>query len=887
MNYRAIYNAGTANSGSVPVDSRNYNIGQDISLLGNSGLLGRSGYTFAGWVTSSSGTGTALNSGDTVEVQAADVNFYPKWTPNTYTISYNLNGGSGSLSGAPTSYTSGNSLVTLPSSGFTRTGYNFGGWSQTQGSSTAVAYNFATFNNENLFAIWNLKDIGYSYSKGIASSETIAGWPSPDSLTGKFGSAITLPNLSGTTVTVSGTGYLFFGWSDGTTTYRSGDTYVLTEAVPVFTAQWVKLLDVRYSFGGGTKAVSDVETTDVDAECDTAGLCTPDELITLRGAPTRPGYIFGGWIDQLGTVRAAGSQVNVVETNYLFYAKWTAEPYSFIFNAAGGTAGVSITPGTIGQLLTMPDPGTRTGYTFVGWSPDSGTTKYSQGATFTVGTQALGFEAIWTPNVYKIVYDWQGATGSSVADSSYTVGTGNLVLPTLTDQVKDGYTFAGWSATAGGAVVSNYQPTANGVLYAKWVDGNYTITYNAQNGPSPTSQSLVPRGTSTTLPTPTRANFRFLGWFDALTGGNMVGAAGASHQPVATSTLYARWVQSSFYGVDEAALETATTFTSDPATDIDTLITHNPSGSSARIQIPGGTLPTGTVISVRYFKDAYRQQQMIGQENNYFFSIVVSWLYGTGATATVPDTNFVNGASGPRKPITVTLSNTGIRAGAMVYQVIDGVVTELKRATVDGSIQVEITSDPELVVAATAPTAPRTVSAVSGSRKSSVVTWSAPIHTGGSAISNYDVLVNGSVVCSAITALTCDLSNLNDGTSYNVSVLARNAIGESDFGTTTFTTASAPDVVNPSSENMAPQANPTEVDPATEPTSPSTDFESSQQEPESGDQSAQEDNLDKQRFNIFARPETLAPIVGLFAGLAVWVLFARRRKRQKRTSANP
>jgi uncharacterized repeat protein (TIGR02543 family) len=792
VNYRAIYNPGTALSGSVPVDSRNYNIGQSISLLGNSGVLVRPGYTFVGWVTSSSGTGTALNSGDTVEVQAADVNFYPKWTANTYTISYNLNGGSGSLTGAPTSYTSGNSLVSLPSSGFTRTGYNFGGWSQTQGSSTAVAYSFAALNNENLFAIWNLKDIGYSFNKGIASGLDVTGWPSPDSRTDKFGSTLTLPNLAGKTVTVSGTGYLFFGWSDGTTTYRSGDTYVLTEAAPVFTAQWVKLLDVRYSFGGGTKAVSDVETTDVDAECDTSGLCTPGELITLRGAPTRPGYIFGGWIDQLGTVRAAGSQVNVVETNYLFYAKWTAEPYSFIFNAAGGSAGVSIIPSTIGKLLNMPDPGPRAGYTFAGWSPDNGVTKYSQGSNFTVGSQALGFEAIWTPNVYTIVYDWQGATGSSVANSLYTVGTGNLTLPTLGNQVKDGYTFAGWSATPGGSVVSNYQPTATGVLYAKWVDGNYTLTYDAQNGPTPTSQSLVARGTSTILPTPTRPNFRFLGWFDSLTGGNMVGAAGDSHQPVATSTLYARWVQSSFYGVDEAALETATTFISNPVSDLDQTITHNPSGSSARIEIPGGALPAGTVISIRYFKDAYRQQQLIGQENNYFFSIVVSWLLGTGPTATVPDTNFVNGVDGPRIPITVTLSNTGIRAGAMVYQVIDGVVTPLKRATVDGSIQVEITSDPELVVAATAPTSPTTVSAVSGSNKSSVVSWSTPSFNGGSAIRNYDVLVNEEVACLAITAMSCDLSNLADGTTYNVSVIARNDIGESTASSTTFTTAGVP-----------------------------------------------------------------------------------------------
>jgi hypothetical protein len=275
---------------------------------------------------------------------------------------------------------------------------------------------------------------------------------------------------------------------------------------------------------------------------------------------------------------------------------------------------------------------------------------------------------------------------------------------------------------------------------------------------------------------------------------------------------------------------------------------------------------------------------MIGQENNYFFSIVVSWLYGTGATATVPDTNFVNGASGPRKPITVTLSNTGIRAGAMVYQVIDGVVTDLKRATVDGSIQVEITSDPELVVAATAPTAPRTVSAVSGSRKSSVVSWSAPSHTGGSSINNYDVLVNGSVVCSAITSLTCDLSNLNDGTRYNVSVLARNAIGESDYGTTTFTTASATSAATPGSENQLTQLNPSEAGASPDSPSPSTDFESAQQKPESGAETTQEDKPTPAKMNIFARPESLATLFSLFAGLALWVTFARRRRRRNRMS---
>jgi uncharacterized repeat protein (TIGR02543 family) len=118
--------------------------------------------------------------------------------------------------------------------------------------------------------------------------------------------------------------------------------------------------------------------------------------------------------------------------------------------------------------------------------------------------------------------------------SSFTVGRGPMTLPAQGDRVKDGYSFAGWSTTAGGAVVSNYEPTANGVLYAKWDDGNYTLSYNAQNGPTPVTQVLVQRTASTALRTPTRPNFRFIGWFDALTGGNYIGNAGEKpYQPTA------------------------------------------------------------------------------------------------------------------------------------------------------------------------------------------------------------------------------------------------------------------------------------------------------------------------------------------------------------------
>jgi uncharacterized repeat protein (TIGR02543 family) len=787
IDYTVTYNYSNADSGAVPVDSRLYNTGQTVSLLGNSGLLGRTGYTFAGWVTSPSGLGTELNSGQTVSVVSSNINFYPKWTPRTYSISYNLNGGTGSLTGAPVSWTVGTSNVTLPSSGFTRTGYDFGGWSRTPGGS-AVSNSFSNnFVDESLTAVWTLKSINYTFAPGAATSQGITRWPANASNT--FGSEITLPDLNGEITNIGGSSYLFFGWGDGSATYRSGQKYVLGETAPQFTAQWVKLLDVRYSFGGGTKSSNDVENDNKDAECISGGLCTPNQEITLRDEPTRVGYTFAGWKAQATSetiIRAARTKTVIRDDNYLFFAEWTPIDYNFSFNSLGGSNNHTNRTGNIGRILTLPDPGSRTGYTFGGWTPDAGVTKYAVGPTYVIGSSSVGFEATWVPDVYQIGFDWQGGIGSPQANVSFTVGRGAMTLPAQGDRVKDGYTFAGWSATPGGDVVSNYEPTGNGVLYAKWVDGNYTISFNAQNGPTPVTDVLVQRTSSTTLRTPTRANFRFIGWFDALTGGNFVGAAGATYQPTASKTLYARWVQSSFYGVDEAALETATTYTASSSQGIDTTITHNPSGSQARIQIPAGTLPNGTIVSVRYFKDVTRQRSMIGETNNYFFSVVVSWLLGTGATATVPDTLF--DGNNVQKPITVTLSNSQIKAGAMVYQIVDGEYTPLQRATVDGSITVRIYSDPELVVAATPPTAPQNVLVVGPGRGSSTVSWLAPASTGGSPITGYDVLLDGVQVCSAVTVMSCELTNLSDSNTYNVVVRAKNAVGNGTDATTTFTT---------------------------------------------------------------------------------------------------
>ncbi|GAB6391695.1 MAG: InlB B-repeat-containing protein [Treponematales bacterium] len=71
--------------------------------------MSRTGYTFAGWYTLASG-GTQITASTKVTITAAQT-LYAHWTAGAaYTITYNLNGGTGAASG---SYTV-EDAVTLP-----------------------------------------------------------------------------------------------------------------------------------------------------------------------------------------------------------------------------------------------------------------------------------------------------------------------------------------------------------------------------------------------------------------------------------------------------------------------------------------------------------------------------------------------------------------------------------------------------------------------------------------------------------------------------------------------------------------------------------------------------------------------------------------------------
>ena len=111
----------TLNNGTA-TNPTSYTVETDTFTLNNPT---RTGYTFKGW----SGTGLTGDENKTVTIakgSTGDRTYTANWTLNTYTISYELNGGTAAN---PTSYTVETDTFTLNNP--TRTGYTFKGWSGT------------------------------------------------------------------------------------------------------------------------------------------------------------------------------------------------------------------------------------------------------------------------------------------------------------------------------------------------------------------------------------------------------------------------------------------------------------------------------------------------------------------------------------------------------------------------------------------------------------------------------------------------------------------------------------------------------------------------------------------------------------------------------------
>lgn len=140
------------------------------STYGTLATCTRTGYTLKGWYTAASG-GTKVTSSTTVNL-TANQTLYAQWTPITYTIAYNANGGTGTT--ASSSHTYGTAKA-LTANGFTKFGYTFKGWATTLDRAKAgyvdrtdkeSVSNLSATNGAivNLYAVWEIYTRTYIYT---------------------------------------------------------------------------------------------------------------------------------------------------------------------------------------------------------------------------------------------------------------------------------------------------------------------------------------------------------------------------------------------------------------------------------------------------------------------------------------------------------------------------------------------------------------------------------------------------------------------------------------------------------------------------------------------------------------------------------------------------
>lgn len=387
-NTASVQITGSADRG--PAGSRTYTVKQYV----------RAGYGYE-WVEEDSTTVTV------------------SWTADTYTVSYDANGGTASSLPGNQTKTYGVAL-TLSTTRPTRASASAGSYRVSfdgNGGSVSPAYRDAARTTSYSFSHWNTayNGSGTSYNPGgsytaNAAATLYAIWNSNTTT-----AAIALP-------TPTRTGHTFKGWATSSTA-TSGVTGSYTPSDDVTLHAIWQANSYRVTFDPGDGAVTP-----------TAKDVTYGQQYGDLPTPTRGGYSFQGWFTSGGTQITKTSTVSITAAQTL-YARWSAKSVTVTFNAGEGTVTPATQTVTYGQTYgTLPTP-VRSGYTFLGWfTSATGGTEITASTTVTQTADQTLFAHWESAAILRIVSS--GAV--AVATQIYAVSSGTVTQVTEVYTVENG-----------------------------------------------------------------------------------------------------------------------------------------------------------------------------------------------------------------------------------------------------------------------------------------------------------------------------------------------------------------------------------------------------------------------------------------------------------------
>ena len=442
----------------------------------------REGYAFLGWTVNSD-----MAPQLTVVLPQGSIGnrtYTANWELTGYTITMDLNGGSGETA---LLYTVIDDEFALPTP--TRNGYEFVGWTG-EGITmpqTSVKIPKGSTGNKAYTANWQV--IKYTIITLLEGGNA-----------GSSGAYAYTVEETFTLPTPTRTGYTFFGWTgEGITkpqpnvTIPKGSTGDKTYIENWVLTEYYITMDLN---GGSGKEKVIYTITDEDFELPT---------------PTRNGYEFVGWTGEGITTPQTSVKIPKGSTgNKAYTANWKVIEYTITLDTNGGP-NVSPIKYTVEDSFTLPYP-LRPGYEFAGWVLDgSGMLPATTLIIYYGTTGDLHYKAEWRLAEYTITMDLSGGSGKEKV--VYTITDEDFELPTPT---RNGYEFVGWTGeritTPQTSVKIPKGSTGNKAYTANWKVIRYTITL-VTNGGAVIASIRYTVEDSVTLPIPPeRPGYEFAGW---------------------------------------------------------------------------------------------------------------------------------------------------------------------------------------------------------------------------------------------------------------------------------------------------------------------------------------------------------------------------------------
>ena len=462
----------------------------------------RTGYTWGGWnieTVTMGASGASFNATD-----------HGTWTANTYTVTFNANGGTGTMDVQTFTYDVSGRLTV---NAFTRSGYTFAGWSKEAAGEVVYAdeaevTNLAASGNVDLYAQWSDGSAGYKvehYGESLDGTDYVL--IETENLSATTGTTVNAfdRDLAGFTYDSSNSGNDTSGTvaADGSLVlklYYTRNSYTLTlnfgeESITAMTEQKYtsdgitdtetvldhpelqkSYTEITLKYGASLAEVlnADYEVSiftgieDVwDDEGNWTGYEDVYETASLKTAFT--GYTFDGWDNSDTTMPASDLTLT---------AQWTPVPVTITLNPGTNYSSYDgeqvsgepiVVPANYGETVDLAAYGyTHDGYFMVGWNYNSTMVSgaeitgdlvlvdgyYNYNSGYSVSDGALDLYAFWIDedSMCTITFDPNCTDYSgTMSDQIVSYGDGLWVSLYKNQFTREGYRFIGWSTT------ENYQ----------------------------------------------------------------------------------------------------------------------------------------------------------------------------------------------------------------------------------------------------------------------------------------------------------------------------------------------------------------------------------------------------------------------------------------------